>query len=108
MILQIGIPDYPFTCLHEIVGAKLKGSKPGKDVPLRLIDRHAMAVLHETLPNMRGCPREVSFDFKKQRIWLHPNPDGEYELIVDRGEESKKEGIVGTITKAVLKGHDAR
>lgn len=108
MILKIGIPDYPFTCLHDIAGAKLKGRKEGKDVPLRLVDHHAMTVLHDTMPNMRGCPREVSFDLKKQRIWLHPNPDGEYDLIVDRGEKpEEKKGIVGTITKAVLKGHGA-
>jgi len=108
MILKIGIPDYPFTCLHEIAGASLKGRKVGKDVPLRLVSQAEMNNLHESLPNIRGCPREVSFDFKKQRIWVHPNPDGEYDLIVDRGDKSEeKKGIVGTITKAVLKGHGA-
>ena len=108
MILKIGIPDYPFTCLHEIAGASLKGRKVGKDVPVTLITHDDMKAAHEKWPNMRGCPTKVAFDFKKQRIWLHPTPDGEYDLIVDLGErkEPPKE-IVGTITKAALKGHGA-
>jgi hypothetical protein len=108
MKLTIGIPDYPFTCLHEIAGAKIRGRKAGKDIHLILIPHDAMIEQHKKLKNIRGMPARVSFDFKKQRVWLHPNPDGEYELDIDRGEEPpKKDGIVGTITKAVLKGHGA-
>ena len=103
MILKIGIPDYPFTCLHEIAGAKIRGRKEGKDIDLTLIKHDDMLSQREKWPNMRGFPHQISFDQKKQRLWLHPTPDGEYDLIVDRGDEPPKE-IVGTITKAVLKG----
>lgn len=103
MKLKIGIPDYPFTCMHEIAGAKIRGRMKGRDIGLTLIPMAEMEDRHAKLPNIRGFPTMVAFDFKKQRLWLHPLPDGEYELDVDRGEEvtKSKEGIVGTITKAV-------
>ena len=105
MILKIGVPDYPFTCLHDIAGAKIRGRKEGRDISLQLIAQDEMVDLHKKLPHLRGFPKQVSFDFKKQRVWLHPNPDGEYDLIVDRGEPKRE--IVGTITKAMAKGHGA-
>lgn len=86
MKLQIGIPDYDFRSLGRIAGAKILGRKAGRDLPLILVSAEDMAARHEKLPNVRGFPVYVAFDIKRQRIILHPAPDGEYELEVDRGE----------------------
>lgn len=86
MILTIGVPDYSYRAMREIAGAHIRGRKAGHDIPLILIDADAMADMHKTLPNLRGMPRYAAFDIKRQKIWLHPNPDGEYELDIDRGD----------------------
>ncbi len=80
MKLEIGVPDYPLRHIGEIRGAAIRGRKAGRDIALILVNMPAMTDRHKTLPNVRGLPRIVAFDAKAQRLWLHPLPDGEYQL----------------------------
>lgn len=98
MKLEIGIPNYRHRSMGEIGGMKIKGRMPGRDVPIILVTAEKMADLHETLPNVRGCPRYCAFDVKKQEVWMHPTPDGEYIAEILPGKQSQPEKSTTTIT----------
>lgn len=104
MILAIGIPDYPYRHVGDIKGGRLKGRKPGRDVPLILVtheDMERMWAQHavtrkgksgqpdQTIFGLRGCPAYISFDKKAQRLWTFPASDGEYELLLEAKPEEK-------------------
>ena len=80
MKLSIGIPNYLCRGVPDIVKAQLRGRKVGKDIPLIMVSVAKMVDLHRTIPRVRGCARYMPFDIKKEELWLHPNPDGEYHL----------------------------
>ena len=94
MRLTIGIPDYSLASQGDIKAAFIRGRKLGRDLNLIVVSIEDMAKTHtrfavvhrdqKTPPisRMRGMPVIVAFDRKEQRLWLHPCPDGEYELDV--------------------------
>ncbi len=93
MKLEIGIPNYPAKGVPDIMRASLRGRKPDKGVPLLVASANKMAELHGTLPNVRGCPRYVAFDAKKEEVWLHPVPDGKYILDIVPAKSSHTLGL---------------
>ena len=112
MKLEIGVPDYE----HEggLKRAVIRGRKAGRDLPLRVISLAGMKLQQRQLPNLRGFPVMVAVDPEARRVWLHPVPDGEYWLDITPEETpppvtplptaAPKPGIVGTITKAMIRG----
>lgn len=84
MKLTIGKPDYPFSAV--IKSAVIRGRRPGKNIPLILMPYNEMKQRHEKLRYLRGMPTCVSFDPEKRKVWLHPSPDGEYELDIEAAD----------------------
>ena len=106
MRLEIGVPDYDFKGKGEPVSAKIVGIR-GKGIPIQVIPHHEMIVVKKQHPHVRGIPTKVSFEYKLERLWFHPTPQGnlEVEVVSEQPKsQDKTKGIVGTITKAVLKG----
>ena len=84
MKLTIGKPDYPFA--HVVKKAVIRGRRPGKNIPLILIHYNEMKLRHERPKNIRGMPVYVAFEVEKRKVWLHPSPDGEYELDIETAD----------------------
>jgi len=104
MLLKIGVPDYPYRCMREhIAGAKIIGRRAGRDIHLNILTPFDMETMqkkfsHNGKSHIRGMPVYIAFDHKKQRVWLHPTPDGEYTLEIDRGDEKMPEKATTTLS----------
>jgi hypothetical protein len=85
MQFEIGRPDYPLEHQGEILGGVIAGEKR-KDLPLRLVTMERMTAEHKAFPSLRGVPVMIAWDRKEQRVWVFPNPAGEYVFHVELGE----------------------
>ena len=94
MMLKIGKADYPHK--HPVGQASLRGTRPNRPVPLVIVTMKDMRDLHRRLQHLSGVPSAIAYDEKAQLIWLHPKPNGEYELdlvdldLVDQTEDPKQ------------------
>ena len=84
MKLQIGVPDYPHT--GGLESAVIRGRKAGRDLRIMVVSIEDMKAKRKELPHLCGFPVRIAFDPLGKRVWLHPSPDGEYELDINPGE----------------------
>ena len=86
MQFEIGKPDYEFKHPGEILGGVIAGEKR-KDLPLRLVTMDRMTAEHKAFPSLRGVPVIIAWDREGQRLWVFPNPAGEYVFHVKLADE---------------------
>jgi hypothetical protein len=83
MKLELDKPFYPYP--HPVKEAVIRGRIKGRDIFLREVSMKEMEAAKNACPHLRGMPTMYAVDEHDKKIWVHPNPNGEYELDVTRG-----------------------
>lgn len=101
MLTDIGKPDYPMPDVAAVKSAKIIGQR-GKDIPLVFVKPDVMQCLRDRWKNVRGVPVYASFDSAKRLLWLHPAPQGEFQIDLEQVDAVDEPGrLRGTITRPV-------